>query len=51
MGGANHSGSVHVLELGEIVLSRRPGRQSPDQITIGNLSGVGFQDTAITDLA
>jgi ornithine cyclodeaminase len=40
----------HVLvhaELGEIVAGLKPGRTSNDQITIADLTGVGFQDTAI----
>jgi ornithine cyclodeaminase len=37
---------VHA-ELGEIVAGRKPGRSSDDQITIADLTGVGFQDTAI----
>lgn len=37
---------VHA-ELGEIVAALKPGRTSDDQITIADLTGVGFQDTAI----
>ena len=34
-------------QLGEIVAGTRIGRTSPAQITIADLTGVGFQDTAI----
>jgi ornithine cyclodeaminase len=37
--------------LGEIVAGRRPGRVSDEQITVCDLTGVGFQDTAIAALA
>jgi ornithine cyclodeaminase len=40
-----------VCELGEIVAGRRPGRTNEKQITIADLTGVGFQDTAIASLA
>jgi len=36
-----------VIELGAIVAGRATGRTSGDQITIADLTGVGFQDTAI----
>jgi ornithine cyclodeaminase len=41
---------VHA-ELGEIVAGRRPGRTADRQITIADLTGVGFQDTAIASEA
>jgi ornithine cyclodeaminase len=41
---------VHA-ELGEIVARRKPGRAHGDQITIADLTGVGFQDTAIASRA
>ena len=41
---------VHA-ELGAVVAGRRPGRTSDDQITIADLTGVGFQDTAIASAA
>jgi ornithine cyclodeaminase len=41
---------VHA-ELGEIVAGRKPGRTRDDQVTIADLTGVGFQDTAIASLA
>ena len=45
-----HADRVHA-ELGEIVAGRKPGRTSLDQITIVDLTGVGFQDTAIASRA
>jgi ornithine cyclodeaminase len=41
---------VHA-ELGEIVAGLKPGRTSDQQITIADLTGVGFQDTAIASRA
>lgn len=41
---------VHA-ELGEIVAGVKPGRTSDTQITIADLTGVGFQDTAIASAA
>jgi ornithine cyclodeaminase len=41
---------VHA-ELGEIVAGVKPGRTTADQITIADLTGVGFQDTAIASRA
>jgi ornithine cyclodeaminase len=38
-------------ELGAIVAGKRPGRTSESQITIADLTGVGFQDTAIASAA
>lgn len=38
-------------QLGEIVADRKSGRTSPRQITIADLTGVGFQDTAIASAA
>lgn len=38
-------------ELGAIAAGRRPGRTSDGQITIADLTGVGFQDTAIASAA
>lgn len=43
-------GRVHA-QLGEIVAGRKPGRTSDAQITIADLTGVGFQDTAIAAAA
>jgi ornithine cyclodeaminase len=41
---------VHA-ELGEIVAGMKRGRTSPHQITIADLTGVGFQDTAVASTA
>jgi ornithine cyclodeaminase len=41
---------VHA-ELGAIVAGKRPGRTDDRQITIADLTGVGFQDTAIASAA
>ena len=38
-------------DLGEIAAGLMPGRARDDQITIADLTGVGFQDTAIASLA
>jgi ornithine cyclodeaminase len=38
-------------ELGDVVAGRKPGRTSTMQITIADLTGVGFQDTAIASRA
>ena len=34
-------------ELGEVIIGAKPGRTSPDAITICDLTGTGVQDTAI----
>jgi ornithine cyclodeaminase len=39
------------IELGQIVAGRRGGRTTDRQITIADLTGVGFQDTAIASAA
>ena len=41
---------VHA-ELGEVVAGLKPGRTDAGQITIADLTGVGFQDTAIASRA
>jgi len=38
-------------ELGEIVIGRKPARESSEEITICDLTGVGVQDLAIASLA
>jgi ectoine utilization protein EutC len=48
--GLFHADRVHA-ELGEVVAGVKPGRTSPEQITIADLTGVGFQDTAIASKA
>ncbi len=45
------SESAVIPELGEVIAGRHPGRQSPEQITVADLTGVGVQDTAISLLA
>ena len=40
-----------VYELGELTAGQHPGRQSDEQITVCDLTGVGVQDTAISLLA
>lgn len=47
-----HAPSARVYaQLGEIVAGLKPGRTSDAQITIADLTGVGFQDTAIAHVA
>ena len=41
---------VHA-ELGAVVAGRKPGRTTDREITIADLTGVGFQDTAIASAA
>ena len=48
--GALQPDRVHA-ELGEIVAGLKPGRSSAGQLTIADLTGVGFQDTAIASTA
>jgi len=43
-------GAEHV-ELGQIVVGRRKGRMTNDQITFADLTGTGVQDTAIATFA
>ncbi len=38
-------------DLGAVVTAVAPGRQSDEEITIGDLTGTGVQDTAIANLA
>jgi ornithine cyclodeaminase len=45
-----HGAAVHA-ELGEIVAGKKPGRTTDEQVTIADLTGVGFQDTAIAAAA
>jgi ornithine cyclodeaminase len=40
-----------IVELGAIVAGTKEGRTRADQITIADLTGVGFQDTAIASAA
>jgi len=41
----------YIVELGEMTSGKNPGRQSDEQITVCDLTGVGVQDTAIALLA
>jgi len=45
------SDNYPVTELGELTSGSKPGRQSPEEITICDLTGVGVQDTQIARLA
>ena len=38
-------------ELGEIAAGMKPGRESDDEITVADLTGVGVQDAAVANLA
>ena len=38
------------IELGEICDGRRPGRTSPEQLTVCDLTGVGVQDVAAAEM-
>ncbi|MEO5898000.1 MAG: ornithine cyclodeaminase family protein [Vicinamibacterales bacterium] len=40
-----------VVSLGEIIAGLKPGRTEDAQVTIADLTGVGFQDTAIASAA
>lgn len=40
-----------LTEVGEIVAGLKTGRQSENEITVCDLTGVGVQDTAIARLA
>jgi len=40
-----------IIELGELTLNKKAGRQTDEEITICDLTGVGVQDTAIALLA
>lgn len=37
-------------ELGEIILGKKPGRQSDNEITVADLTGLGVQDAAVAGL-
>lgn len=57
LGELHHAGEAgiitpeEVIELGELTSGSKKGRQSDDQITICDLTGVGVQDTQIARLA
>ncbi|MGQ9801340.1 MAG: ornithine cyclodeaminase family protein [Candidatus Saccharicenans sp.] len=37
-------------EIGEVILGRKPGRLSEDEITVADLTGLGVQDAAVAGL-
>lgn len=41
------TGGEEIVELGELTSGRKPGRRSPEEITVCDLTGVGVQDTQI----
>jgi ornithine cyclodeaminase len=42
---------LQVVELGELTTGQKQGRQSPEELTVCDLTGTGVQDTAIANLA
>jgi ornithine cyclodeaminase len=46
--GVIDAGRIHG-ELGEIAAGLKPGRESDDEITVADLTGVGVQDAAVAD--
>ena len=38
-----------VVEIGNVIAGRHPGRTSDDQLTIADLTGVAVQDLAIAE--
>ena len=51
-GEISHAPSAAIYaELGEIVAGKKLGRTTDEQLTIADLTGVGFQDTAIASAA
>ncbi len=50
-GELKHAEGVVACEIGEVVAGRAAGRTRDEQITIADLTGVGFQDTAIAAAA
>lgn len=44
-------GKMRIVELGDVIVGRAPGRSGAEQITVCDLTGVGVQDTAIASLA
>jgi ornithine cyclodeaminase/alanine dehydrogenase-like protein (mu-crystallin family) len=47
-GGFIEKGDVYG-ELGELVAGTKPGRESEDEITVADLTGLGVQDAAVAD--
>lgn len=48
---ADGEADVAAVELGEVLDGRVPGRTSPDEVTVADLTGTGVQDTVIARLA
>lgn len=51
---AVHAGALtesDVVELGDVVAGRAPGRETPEQVTIADLTGVAVQDVRIASAA
>ena len=44
---ANELDATRVVELGQVIAGKHPGRTSDDQITVADLTGVAVQDIAI----
>ena len=42
---------LDIIELGELAIGTRKGRETDDEITVCDLTGTGVQDTAIANLA
>lgn len=45
------SADADVVELGQIIAGKKPGRRNASDITVADLTGTGVQDTAIATLA
>ena len=48
---ASEEADAEFTELGQVIAHQRPGRDTPDEITLCDLTGTGIQDTAIATLA
>ena len=44
-----NTGRGDVVELGDVISGRVPGRTSEDQITVADLTGVAVQDIKIAE--
>jgi ornithine cyclodeaminase len=51
LGELQHAPDVDATEIGSVVTGRKPGRETDDQITVADLTGMGVQDAAIVQLA
>lgn len=45
------SDADRAVELGDVIAGRTPGRSSPEEVTVCDLTGTGAQDTAIAAIA